>query len=664
MLVTAVSGLGGIGKTVLAVEAAYAARAEGWFPGGVLFVDLHGYDDAPVTANQALQSLLRALGVESKHIPATADERAVLYRSRLAERDAVLILADNASSPDQVRPLLPGGTRHRVIVTSRDRLAQLGARRVPLEQLTPDGSYDLLDLSLRIADPDDRRVADDAEGAGRLALLCGHLPLALQIAAALLAEDQDKPLSELVDELTESRDRLDHLDDGERSIRAAFDLSYRRLPPEQAHLLCLLALAPGPEVSDEVAAALVGAEAPPLRDIRALARAHLVERGSGRGRWRLHDLVRAFGTGVVAGDAGLRDEGEAARERVLAFYHRWAYAADDRLRWLPGMAEPERFMDRGQALAWLDGERAGLVAAVLWAREERYAATSVQLALCLTEYLDRRRYFDDKITITRVAQDAAHRAGDRVAEASACTSLGIALEEVGRVEEAIEAHIRARDLFQAVGHRLGEAVAWKNLGIALRETGRVEEAIEAHIRDRHLCQAVGDRHLEAGAWNHLGNALRAAGRVEEAIEAHVRARDLFRAVGDRQREGTAWMNLGNSLRAAGRVEEETEAYGKALDIARESEDWYGVGLTLENLGLGLADGPQAEDARTYWLQSADAYTSANAPTEAARARAQAEALTAPEKPTDKPTPASPPAHKPAPAQPSPPPPGAPDTAEQ
>ncbi|MFF4570270.1 NB-ARC domain-containing protein [Streptomyces sp. NPDC001410] len=300
VLVTAVSGLGGIGKTALAVQAAYAAREAGWFPGGVLFVDLHGYDDAPVTAGQALQSLLQALGVEPEHVPATADERAGLYRSLLAERDAVLILADNASSPEQVRPLLPGGGRHRALVTSRNRLSQLGARLIPLDQLMPAAAHELLDRALRIADPEDDRVADDAEAAARLANLCGHLPLALQIAAALLAEDPDKSVAELVEELATSYDRFAALDDGDRSVRAAFHLSYRRLPADQARLLRLLAIAPGPEVTDEVVAVLIGADAPPLKDLRALGRAHLVERGSGRGRWRLHDLVRAFGTSVMA----------------------------------------------------------------------------------------------------------------------------------------------------------------------------------------------------------------------------------------------------------------------------------------------------------------------------------------------------------------------------
>ncbi|NEY35944.1 tetratricopeptide repeat protein, partial [Streptomyces sp. PRKS01-65] len=313
-------------------------------------------------------------------------------------------------------------------------------------------------------------------------------------------------------------------------------------------------------------------------------------------------------------------------ERVLGFYYRWAAAADDRLRWLPGRVEPERFVDRGQALAWLDSERAGLVAAALWAREERYAGTAVRLGLRLWTYLDWRRYFDDWITVSRAAQEAAHRAGNRHFEAMAQNNLGLALRQAGRVEEAIDAHIRARDLFQAVGDRHGEAAAWNNLGSALAQAGRAKKAINAHTRARDLHQAVGDRHREAGAWNNLGSALAQAGRVKKAINAHTRARDLFQTVGDRHREAGAWNNLGVALAEAGRVEEAIEAYGKALEVCREFEDWYGAGQTLHNLARAHAHADRPADARACLLQSADAYTRANAPTEAARARTRAAEL--------------------------------------
>jgi tetratricopeptide (TPR) repeat protein len=257
------------------------------------------------------------------------------------------------------------------------------------------------------------------------------------------------------------------------------------------------------------------------------------------------------------------------------------------MRWLPGMAEPERFADWGQALAWLDSERAGLVAAVQWAREGRFAATAVRLSQYLAQYLDWRRSFDDWITVCGAAREAAHRAGNQVGEATAVDNLGSALRETGRAEEAIDAHTRARTLFQAVGDRHREAMAWTTLGSALWETGRAEEAIDAHTRARTLFQAVGDRHGQAIAWNNLGNALRDTGRREEAIEA----------------------------------------YEKALKRYREFDDWYRTGRTLSNLALAHQHAARPTEARAHYLQSADAYTRANAPTEAAEAQSAADALT-------------------------------------
>ncbi|WP_251094989.1 tetratricopeptide repeat protein [Streptomyces sp. Caat 7-52] len=656
VLVTAVSGLGGIGKTALAVQAAYAAREAGWFPGGVLFVDLHGYDDVPVTADQALQSLLRALGVEPEHIPATADERAGLYRSELAEREAVLIVADNASSPEQVRPLLPGGARHRVLVTSRDRLPQLGARLLPLDELTPEAAYELLDRALRIAEPDDGRIAAEREAAARLAELCGHLPLALQIAVALLAEDPGKPVAELAGDLATSYDRLAALDDGHRSVRAAFELSYRRLPDGHARLLSLLALAPGPEVSEEVATVLAGPAGPLPAGLKALARAHLVERGNTPGCWRMHDLVRAFG--AAAGSGGTVE----ARLRLLAHYYRFADAADDRLQWLPGRPEPERFATRAEALAWLDREREGLVAAVQWAREEPYADTAVRLALCLSRYLRWRRHLDAEIAVSAVAQETAHRRGDREGEGLAWNNLGLALWAVGRAAEAVDAHIRDRDICQERGDRPGEALAWNHLGLALFESGRTGDAMDAYVRARELYRELGDREGEAMVWNNLGSALQAADRPQEAIAAHIRSRDLRQDLGDRHGEMAAWHNLGNALSGDGRIDEAMEAYGKALVIAAEFEDRYAVAQTLDNMGMAHQDARRPAEAHAYYLRAADAYIRANAPREAVEARARADALSVPEEPTGTSAPAAPPARTPASVPPAPPPPGAPDTA--
>ncbi|WP_369265592.1 tetratricopeptide repeat protein [Streptomyces sp. R35] len=633
--------MGGIGKTALAVEAGHQARTQGWFPGGTLFVDLRGYDDNPVTADQAVLALLDALGVRGPDLPPTTARQYDSYRALLAERrDRMLLILDNASAASQFLPLLPGTDHHRVLITSRDRPYALPVRLIDLEALTPDESAALVTRALHDADERDDRPSREPAALRELTGLCGHLPLALQIAAAMLRRRRHRDIASLVSEIAETGDATTVLDNGSpgtdlygRSLvlRPVLETSYRRLPPDQARLLRLLALAPGAETGTEAVAALSDLdERTTLSLLDGLAATHLVtpvRDGEGSGsavRWRLHDLVRAYGAGVVAGNAGLREEGEAARERVLEHYWRWAHAADARLRWLPGMPEPAPFGDRRQALAWLDGERTGLVAAAQWAREERHTNAAVGLSTCLAEYLDWRRYFDDKITIFGIAQQAAHRAGDGLGEAMAWNNLSNALDEVGWSGKAIEALTRARDLYQAAKDHHGEANAWNNLGLALRQADRVSEAIEALTRARDLYQAAKNRHGEANAWNNLGVTLRQADRVSEAIEALTRARDLFQAVKNRHGEADAWNNLGLALRQADRVSEAIKAYDEALEAYKAFEDWYRTGQTFANLARLHEAVHHPAKARAHWHRSADAYTRADAPDEAAQARAQAE----------------------------------------
>ncbi|OSP44367.1 regulator [Streptomyces sp. 13-12-16] len=673
--------MGGVGKTALAVEAAHRARGKGWFPGGTLFVDLRGYDDDPVTADQAVLALLDALGVRDGGLPPTADRRYDAYRALLAERgDRMLLILDNASDPAQYLPLLPGTDHHRVIITSRDRPDALPVRLIDLETLAPDDSVALVTRALHATDERDGRPVREPDALHELADLCGHLPLALQIAAGMLRRRRHRDIASLVAEIRDAGDPAAVLDRGSpgtdlygRSLvlRPVLETSYRRLPSDQARLLRLLCLAPDAETGTETVTALTDLEAdvalPLLED---LAAAHLISPvpsadGSATGmRWRVHDLVRAFGAGVVARDAGLREEGEAARERIVRFYVERTYAASVLLSGLQGRQEP--FANRAQAVTWLDEERAGLVAAVQWAREERFADTAALLADCLAQYLNWRRHFDDAIAVAHAARKAARQAGDRHREAGVLNNLGIALSRADRTEEAVDAytrardlfqdigdrreeagawsnignalqragrtrkaitaHTRARDLFQDIGDRREEARVWMNLGVALRDAGRTRKAIEAHTRARSLFRAIGDGLGEAMAWGSLGNALQREGDVDEAIEAHMVARALFQAAGDRYGEATEWGNVGGALQQAGRVHEAIEAHGKSLEIFREFNDWYGEGVTLDNLAAAHEAARQHDQARTAHLQAADAFTRVNASAEAARARARAAEL--------------------------------------
>ncbi|MFJ9247110.1 NB-ARC domain-containing protein [Streptomyces sp. NPDC101776] len=253
VVISAVSGLGGVGKTALALCVAHAARGRGWFSGGALFVDLRGYDEVPVTADQAVLALLRALGVGDTDLPPTADDQYARYRGELSSREPVLLVLDNASDPAQIAPLLPGeGSGHRVLVTSREVQDSLPVRQFRVDELTPDASRELIDRSLRRFDPGDRRVAEEPEAVQQLGELCGHLPLALLIVSALLRRGRQRPIATVVSKLQVASDRVRALKfkgvdqyGKDLSLRPVLDVMYARLEPELARAFRMLGQAPG-----------------------------------------------------------------------------------------------------------------------------------------------------------------------------------------------------------------------------------------------------------------------------------------------------------------------------------------------------------------------------------------------------------------------------------
>ncbi|MFD5795062.1 tetratricopeptide repeat protein [Streptomyces diastatochromogenes] len=586
--VGSVAGLPGVGKTTLAHAVGHAALDKGWFT-GVQMVNLRGYDPTPVPPEDALEALLRALGVAAEHIPPTLDEREGLYRSQLdalaREEQRILILADNASTSDQVRPLLPA-RHHAVLVTSRHTLPGLGARLFNLHPLQPDAAVDLLHQRLEVANPDDRRVEDEPAAANELAALCGYLPLALQIAAALLADDPDQPLSERVRMLTDAGTRLGGLDDGERNLRAVFDECLTRLTHQQADLYRLLGLHPGPDISTPAAAALTGQPVDKITPLlRQLVQARLLAQNSqARDRWFMHDLLRVHAQEqariTMDRDRVPRRRYEQARNRLTDHYVRHAEAADTHLR-PPGNAVSTLFAGREQALAWFDAERENLLATThTYARTQ----TALNLGFALGRYLDWRRRLQDAVTVRAHALEACQVLGDALNLAGAWNNLGSALEELGRHAEALDAHRTALKIFQQTGDTDGQANAWNSLGIALGELKRHTEAHDAHRTALDLFQQTGDTRSTALAWSNLGTELGKLKRHTEAHDAHRTALDLFQQTGDTHGQAVAWNGLGIAFGELKRHTEAHDAYQTALDIFQQTDDTHGQAMAWNNLG--------------------------------------------------------------------------------
>ncbi|MFF3337802.1 tetratricopeptide repeat protein [Streptomyces flavidovirens] len=600
--VVSVAGLPGVGKTSLALAAGHAGHARGWFD-GTLFVDLHGYDESPVEPFQALEGLLRALGVAQVHVPPTLEERQGLYRSQLgalaAAGRAVLVVADNASSAEQVHPLLPGDGRHRLLVTSRNTLHTLRGRLLDLRVLSPEAAVHLLDAALRIAHPADFRIARDPTGARELALLCGYMPLALQIAAARLIADPDQQMADLAVELEQDRTRLGRLDD---AIRASFNLSYRHLSDPLAETFRLLALNPSSDITTEAAAVLTDQHPEAIGTLLAeLAQAHLLERRLAQGRWRMHDLIRAYASEQA--DTYSRAHPRAARayeraqRRLLDHYTTTAEAASTHLAPDPEVVRSPHFATRDEAVEWLDAELPNLVAAsVASSTSEKQQRIVLSLPRVLGSYLNKYGYIDEWLTISRAASQAAHDLGDHDAEAVALEAFATALGRFRREREANDALEKALEIARHRNNREIEAQVLTNLGIIATAFDKPERAITCHKQALQLYTALEDTHGEAAAWHNLAQAFMHTGQSDQAFNALDRAASIYRQRGNEGGATAVLLSKGITLGQVGRLDEAITCFRAAAAAWHERGSLEGEARALSNLSGALLNAGRHKEA--------------------------------------------------------------------
>jgi DNA-binding SARP family transcriptional activator len=609
MLISAVAGTGGVGKTALAVR--WAHRVAGLFPDGQLYVNLRGYDpDQPMPAAEALARFLRALGVPGQDIPPEEAERAARYRSLLAGK-RMLVVLDNAGSVEQVRSLLPGAAACVVVVTSRDALAGLvardGARRIDLDLLPSADAVGL--LRELIGD----RVDADHTAAIALAAQCARLPLALRVAAELAVALPGASLAGLAGELADQQRRLDLLDadgDPRTAVRAVFSWSYRHLDAATARMFRLAGLHPGPDLDPYAAAALAGTTVPQASHLLDLLdRAHLIQR-AGPDRYGLHDLLRAYARELAATQDG-QEEQQQALTRLFDHYLHTAAAAMDTLfpteqyrrPRIPAPASPvPPTGDATMALGWLDGERASLVTTARMA-EAGWPGHATRLAATLHRYLDEGGHYPEAITVHTCARRAARHAGDHAGEATALASLAAFEGRQGRYEQATDHLQQALILYRQTADQAGEARALGNLGGVELWHGRLQQAAGHYQQALVLFRATGDRTGEAIALGNLGHLDTAQGRYDRAADHLQQAVALCRETGYQTGEAQALGNLGNVHARQGRYSEAADHHQQALALFRATGNRTGEAQALADMGGLFLRQEHHEQAASHFEQA-------------------------------------------------------------
>ncbi|MEV5347549.1 AfsR/SARP family transcriptional regulator [Streptomyces achromogenes] len=614
--VTVVCGIGGVGKTSLALH--WAHRAQHRFPDGQLFVDLHGFTPSgePADPGVVIRGFLDALGVEPGRVPAAFDAQAALYRSLLAGR-RVLVVLDNARDSAQVLPLLPGTPGCAVLITSRDQLTGLTAAHqvthLTVGAFDPATAHELLAGRLGA-----ERVAAEPRAAAELVGQCAGLPLALSVLAGRVTTNPVATLTALTEELRESS-RLDALSTGEDAtdVRAVLAASYRALDAGTARVFRQLVQGPGPDIGVAAAGSLTGlGPAGAHQALHRLRTRHLLQEHA-PGRFAGHDLLRAYALEVAAGDDA---EARAARLRVLDHYLRTAWAADrlllphrDPVR-LPPMADgvrPEEIPTHDRAMAWFGRERPALIAAVHLAARHGHDIHAWQLAWALTTFLTRRGRWSDVAAVHATALRAATRLGDTAAVNESYRVLALERIEAGdpaaareRLDQALslaassghtlsEAHTHltlgwlyehtgdraaalrhdelAVGLFTRLGHRAGlaralNAVAWDHV-----QTGGHRQAVARCEQALALQEELGDRRGQSDTLDTLGYAYQQLGEHTQALLCHERCLELHRALGHRFNEAEALVHLGEAHQALGDREAARRCYEQALDVFRDME---------------------------------------------------------------------------------------------
>jgi DNA-binding SARP family transcriptional activator/tetratricopeptide (TPR) repeat protein len=663
MVISAIGGMAGVGKTALAIH--WAHQVAGQFPDGQLYVNLRGFGPSgePLEPGAALRGLLEALGVAPQRIPAELDDQAGLYRSLLAGKK-VLIVLDNARAEQQVRPLLPASPACLVLVTSRTKLAGLaateGARPLDLDVLSEGEALQLLISRLGA-----QRAAAEREAVAELIGLCGRLPLALAVTAARAVTRPGFPLAALAAGLREERGRLATLDvgDSSASVRAVFSWSYQQLTDPAARMFRLVGLHPGPEFTAHAAASLAGVPFEQAHTLlEDLARSHLLSEYA-PGTYALHDLLRAYATQQAAATDS-QDDRHAALTRLFDYY--LAAAAVDALvpaerhrrptisgpaASLPSLDTPEA------ARTWLD-ER------VLFAAIAEHTAThsgpthTTRLATVLARYYsDIGRHCFEATAMHNHALLAAQQADDRAAQADAlwsCASVdfrcGHHRRAVDQLWQALAIYRELGDLggqartvchfgvlsycradYQAAtgylqhaaalhrehGDRLGQAITLDFLGLVRWRRGRYQQAADCHRQALDLFREIAFRRGEAWALANLAAVSHRLGRHADAVDFCDQARTLFCELGDPHGEAGVLQYQGAALGCQGRHDEAADRYQRALamfrdlaDLPNEARARNGLGAALTLLGRTRQAHAHHHDALTLARRISDPYLEA------------------------------------------------------
>lgn len=617
--VVTISGPPGVGKSALAVAVAYRLSVS--YPDGQLFVDLSGTAPQPREPGDVLARFLRDLGVPGVDIPVSAEERATLFRDRVAGK-RILVVLDNAATDAQVRPLLPGSRQCGVLVTSRRRLTGLDVSlRIQLDKLAPADAVDLLGLLAGIERLEPR-------AAQRIVRSCGHLPLAIRIIGTKLRTRPHLSATIVATRLEDERHRLDELVSGDRGVRAGFLVSYEQLGMAQQRAFRLLALLPGPDFAGWAAAAALGADlrtADRLMD--DLVEANLLECASpDRPRFRFHNLIRLLAEERVAAESD-DAERETVLSRIFETHLQLAQHADAALNFggmhrfdLPPLSPDNSaaaLTITRDAPRWFDEELSSLLAAVEAAAKQGRHLTTCRLSATLAAYLELRGRWDELVRVADLSVAAARELASDYWTAWAHFAHGLAARERRDVETAQQYFAQCLAALPGANNPRLEVMTLLAIGVGQRFRGDYDASMESFLGCLARLSTMDEPRWVAYAQRELGVLYRYRGQWAQAKNYLQDAAAEFVLLGDRRWEAACLRELGVVERSTGNYEAARQLVQTALaifhslgDARREAASWRSLAYAHRALGDVLAAEACCQRSRDVWGQTLEVHGAA------------------------------------------------------
>ena len=607
--VVVISGMAGVGKSTFAIHAAH--QLSNRYP-HLFYLGLHAHDplQGPADPGSGLGILLRTLGVPPERVPASVEERAMLWRTRLANRRALIVL-DDASDSEQVRPLLPGTAGCLVLITCRRRIIELpGMSWLSLNVMQPD---DAASLFTHVVGSERAR---DTSAITQVVRLCGYLPLAIHLAGSRFRNHPAWSISDLAARLTRSQHRLSEVGAEDREVAASLELSYRYLTTGQQRLLRQLALHPGADFSVYLAAAATGNGSLAVTEeaLDALLDHRLLEEPE-PGRFTFHNLIQEY-----AWRRAQLDDKEPDRRRtvhrMLDYYLCLAGRAsgivypfhrrmDVRLTYTPSVT-PSLSL-RQDSRNWMGIERTNIISMVHYAARNGWTQHAGLLPHILARFLDTSGFWEDAVALHRLAVSTWHDAGDTLGEAKALTDLCLVLGRIGRYSEALQCARNALTICRDQADQAGEAEALDLMGLILWQSSQYHEALSCYEKALVIWQAINDRRGEANTLAHRAISFWHTSRYDDALKCLARALVIFQRIGDMRGVGSSLNNIAYVQQHLGFYEEALDRYRQALTIYRDIGDRQGEAISFNNIGNHCRQTGRYDESLDYYRRALSIY---------------------------------------------------------